>query len=111
MNTIIYTDIEITCRNVIKDAVEENYESDNDSRLLNMRYLHDDVKQKTSLVSVQGKICLVLFHGFWSSILRHPSPGHEFIVNVKCRIPILHVLLCVAFVLDNAELEIRTCFV
>ena len=30
----------------------------------------NDVKQKTSL-SVQGKICLVLFHGFCSFVLRH----------------------------------------
>ena len=28
----------------------------------------DDVKQKTSLFSVQGNICLVLFHGFCSFV-------------------------------------------
>ena len=31
----------------------------------------NDVKQKTSLLYVQGKICLVLFHGFCSFVLRH----------------------------------------
>ena len=37
----------------------------------------DDVKQKTSLFPVQGKICLVLFHGFCSFVLRHLCPVHE----------------------------------
>ena len=36
----------------------------------------NDVKQKTSL-SVQGKICLVLFHGFCSFVLRHLCRVHE----------------------------------
>ena len=31
----------------------------------------NDVKQNASLLSVQGKICLVLFHGFCSFVLRH----------------------------------------
>ena len=31
----------------------------------------NDVKQKNSLFSVQGKICLVFFHGFCSFVLRH----------------------------------------
>ena len=31
----------------------------------------DEVKQKTSLFSVQGKICLELFHGFCSFFLHH----------------------------------------
>ena len=37
----------------------------------------DDVKQKTSLFSVQRKICLVLFHSFSSFVLRHLCPVHE----------------------------------
>ena len=37
----------------------------------------DDVKQKTSLFPVQGKIFLVLFHGFCSFVLRHLCPVHE----------------------------------
>ena len=36
----------------------------------------NDVKQKTSL-SVQGKICLVLFPGFCSFVLRHLCRVHE----------------------------------
>ena len=55
----------------------------------------DDVKEKTSLFSVQGKICLVLFHGFCSFLLRHLCPVHE--VNASCidRFPLLdHSFLC-----------------
>ena len=37
----------------------------------------NDVKQKTSLLSVQGKICLVLFHGFCSFVLCHLCPVQE----------------------------------
>ena len=37
----------------------------------------DDVKQKTSLSSVQGKICLVLFHGFCFFLLRALCPVNE----------------------------------
>ena len=40
-----------------------------------------DVKQKTSLFSGQGKICLVLFHGFCSFVLRDLCPVIE--VNTK----------------------------
>ena len=36
----------------------------------------NDVKQKTSL-SVQGKICLVLFHGFCAFVVRHLRPVQE----------------------------------
>ena len=42
----------------------------------------DDVAQKTSLFSVQGKICLVLFHGCCSFVLRHLSPLHK--IQCKC---------------------------
>ena len=42
----------------------------------------DDVKQKTSLISLQGKICLVLFHGFCSFVLCHLCPVHK--VNASC---------------------------
>ena len=34
----------------------------------------DEVKQKPSLFSVVGKICLVLFHGFCFFVLRHLCP-------------------------------------
>ena len=42
----------------------------------------NEVKQKTSLFSVQGKICLVLFHGFCSFLLRHLCPVHK--ANASC---------------------------
>ena len=35
----------------------------------------DDVKQKTSLFPVQGRICLVLFHGFCSFVLCQSVSG------------------------------------
>ena len=38
----------------------------------------NDVKQKTSL-SVQGKICLVLFHGFFFFFLRHLCRVNELV--------------------------------
>ena len=38
------------------------------------------LKQKTSLFSLQGKFYLVLFHGFFSIVLRHLCPVHE--INV-----------------------------
>ena len=37
----------------------------------------DDVKQKTSLFSVQGRISLVFFHGFCSFVLCHLCPVQE----------------------------------
>ena len=37
----------------------------------------DDVKQKTFLSSLQGKICLMLFHGFCSFVVRHLCPVNE----------------------------------
>ena len=37
----------------------------------------DDLKIKTSLFSVQGKIYLVLFHDSCSIVLRHLCPVHE----------------------------------
>ena len=40
VQTITYTKIETARSNVIKDAVEENYESDHDSWLLNIQYPH-----------------------------------------------------------------------
>ena len=42
----------------------------------------DDVKQKTSLFSVQGRISLVLFHGFCSFVLCHLCPVRK--VNASC---------------------------
>ena len=35
------------------------------------------INQTTSLFSVQGKICLVLFHGFCAFVLRHLRPVQE----------------------------------
>ena len=37
----------------------------------------DDVKQKTSLFSVHGKLCFVLFPGFCSFVLRHLCLVHK----------------------------------
>ena len=37
----------------------------------------NDIRQNTSLLPVQGKICLVLFHGFCSFVLRHLCRVHE----------------------------------
>jgi len=37
----------------------------------------DDAKQKTSLFSVQGKPCLVLFHGFCIFVLHHLCLVHK----------------------------------
>ena len=49
----------------------------------------NDVKQKTSL-SVQGKICLVLFHGFCSFVLRHLCRVH--VVNDQTPVTAGHTL-------------------
>ena len=47
----------------------------------------DDVNQKTSLFSVQGKICLVLFHGFCSFLSCHLCPVHEVnAITVFCMV-------------------------
>ena len=37
----------------------------------------NDIKHKTSLFSVQGKIYMVLFHGFWSFVIRHLCLMHK----------------------------------
>ena len=37
----------------------------------------DDIKEKTSLFSVQGKICLVLFHGCFSFVLHYLCLVHD----------------------------------
>ena len=51
----------------------------------------DNVKQKTSLFRVQGKICWALFHRFCSFVSRHLCPVNE----VKL-MPIKHhqILIC-----------------
>ena len=52
----------------------------------------DDVKQKTSLFSVQGKICLVLFpEWFFSFVLSHLCPVHE--VNTKNLVQLFYIFL------------------
>ena len=43
----------------------------------------DDVKQKTSFFSVQGKICLVLFHGFCCFVLCHQCPVQLLLETLK----------------------------
>ena len=43
----------------------------------------DDVKQKTSLFSVQGKIYLVLFHGFCCFVLCHQCPVQLLLKTLK----------------------------
>ena len=50
----------------------------------------NDVKQKISLLSVQGKICLVLLHGLCSFVLRHVCRVHE--VNDQTSITAGHPL-------------------
>ena len=43
----------------------------------------DDGKQKTSLFSVQGKICLVSFHGFCCFVLCHQCPVQLLLETLK----------------------------
>ena len=52
----------------------------------------DDIKQKTSLFSVQGKICLVLFHVFCCclSSVSGTTPFLGTLKRLSTRIPLLN---------------------
>ena len=62
------------------------------SPLLLLVLERDNIKQRTSLLSVQSKICLVLFHGFCCFVLCHQCPVQLLLGTLKglpTRIPLL----------------------
>ena len=66
----------------------------------------DDVKQKTSLFYVQGKICLVFFHGFCCFVLCHQCPVQlllETLKRLSTGIPLLDKFIQISI------LEVKGC--
>ena len=66
----------------------------------------DDVKQKTSLFYVHGKICLVFFHGFCCFVLCHQCPVQlllETLKRLSTGIPLLDKFIQISI------LEVKGC--